>query len=182
MNKLLLLLLHFFSFGWFLLHYISLNCILITHEFHGICITGNSIDRSTACPVVLPSNTSKLCISDPLWGEWMPTNGRCYEVPLFTTWWRHQMETFSASLAIGVGNSPLPAQRPVTRSFDVCLDLRLDKRLNKQSWGWWFETPSHPLWRHSNDRSPYPASVSKKVMIFCGLQAMIRLCQQAPHN
>ena len=25
------------------------------------------------------------------------------------------------------------------------------KTLSKQSWGWWFETPSRPLWRHSND-------------------------------
>ena len=45
-------------------------------------------------------------------------------------WWRHQMETFSASLAICAGNSPvpgeLPAQRPVTRSFDVFFDLRLN--------------------------------------------------------
>ena len=30
-------------------------------------------------------------------------------------------------------------------------DLRLNERLSKQSWGWWFETPSRPLWRHSND-------------------------------
>ena len=44
----------------------------------------------------------------------------------------------------------LPAQRPVTRSFDVFFDLRLNKRLSKQSRGWWFETLSHPLWRHSN--------------------------------
>ena len=29
--------------------------------------------------------------------------------------------------------------------------LRLNKRLSKQSWGWWFETPSHPLWRHCYD-------------------------------
>ena len=29
-------------------------------------------------------------------------------------------------------------------------DLRLNKRLGKQSWGWWFETPSRPLWRHCN--------------------------------
>ena len=43
-----------------------------------------------------------------------------------------------------------PAQRPVTRSFDVFFDLRLNKRLSKQSWGWWFETLSHPLWRHCN--------------------------------
>ena len=45
-------------------------------------------------------------------------------------WWRHQMETFSALLAISTGNSPVndefPAQRPVTRSFDdVLFDLRL---------------------------------------------------------
>ena len=29
--------------------------------------------------------------------------------------------------------------------------LGLDKRLSKQGWGWWFETPSCPLWRHCND-------------------------------
>ena len=28
--------------------------------------------------------------------------------------------------------------------------LRLNKRLSKQSWGWWFETLSRPLWRHCN--------------------------------
>ena len=49
------------------------------------------------------------------------------------------MKTFSALLAICAGNSPIagefPAQRPVTRSFDVFFDLRLNKRLSKQSWG-----------------------------------------------
>ena len=39
-------------------------------------------------------------------------------------------------------------QRPVTRSFDVFFDLRLNKRLSIQSWVWWFETPSRPLWCH----------------------------------
>ena len=39
---------------------------------------------------------------------------------------------------------------PVTRSFDVFFDLRLHKRLGKQSWGWWFEAPSCPLWHHGN--------------------------------
>ena len=35
-------------------------------------------------------------------------------------WWRHQMETFSALLAICAGNTcEFPAQRPVTRSFDI---------------------------------------------------------------
>ena len=63
------------------------------------------------------------------------------------------METFSALLAICAGNSPVigefPSQRPVTRSFDVFFDLRLNKHLSKQSWGGWFETLSRPLWRHS---------------------------------
>ena len=44
----------------------------------------------------------------------------------FDSWWRHQMETFSALLALSAGN----------------------KLLSKQWWDWWFETPSHPLWRH----------------------------------
>ena len=38
----------------------------------------------------------------------------------------------------------------MTRSFDVFFDLRLNKRLNKQSWGWWFVTQSHSLWRRCN--------------------------------
>ena len=66
------------------------------------------------------------------------------------TWWRHQMETFSALLAICAGG--FPAQRPVTQSFDVFFHLRLNKRLRKQSWGWWFETLSRPLWRHCNGK------------------------------
>ena len=46
-----------------------------------------------------------------------------------------------------------PSQRPVTRSFDVLFDLRLNKRMSKQSTRWWFETPSCPLWRHCNVKS-----------------------------
>ena len=62
------------------------------------------------------------------------------------------MKTFSALLAICAGNSPVtgefPSQRPVTWSFDFF--LRLNKRLSKQSWGWWFETQSRTWWRHRN--------------------------------
>ena len=70
------------------------------------------------------------------------------------TWWRHQTETFFALLALCAVNSPVtaefPSQRPVTRSFVVFFYLRLNKRLRKQSWGWWFEMPSRSLWRHCN--------------------------------
>ena len=89
----------------------------------------------------------------------------CYII----TWWRHQMETFSALLTVCAGNSPVPgefpAQRPVTRSFDVFFDLRLNKRLSKQSWGWWFETPSCPLWRHRNGISKRSGLINIKVKL-----------------
>ena len=60
----------------------------------------------------------------------------------YVPWWRHQMETFSALLAICAGNSlvigEFPIQRPVTQSFDVFFDLALNKPLSKQSRSWWF--------------------------------------------
>ena len=70
--------------------------------------------------------------------QWSYTAG--YELASTWTWWRHQMEAFSALLALCAGNSSVlvefPTQRPVTRSFDVFFDLRLNKRLSRQSWGW----------------------------------------------
>ena len=64
------------------------------------------------------------------------------------------METFSVLLAICEGILPLtgefPSQRPVTLSFDVFFHMHLNKWLNKQSWGWWFEMPSCSLWRQCN--------------------------------
>ena len=71
------------------------------------------------------------------------------------TWWRHQMEIFSALLACCAGNSPITgeftAQRPVTRNFDVFFDLRLNQQLSKQWRRRRFETPSRSLCRHWNE-------------------------------
>ena len=65
------------------------------------------------------------------------------------------METFPALLALCGGNPPViggfPSQRPVTWSFDVFFDLRLNKQLSKQSKSLWFETPSCSLYWHFND-------------------------------
>ena len=62
------------------------------------------------------------------------------------------METFSALLALCAGNSPgtgeFPSQRPVTRGFDVFVDLRPNKRLSKQSRGWWFERKCLKYWKY----------------------------------
>ena len=70
------------------------------------------------------------------------------------SWWRHQMETYSALLALCAENSPVigefPAQRSVMLSFDIFFGLRLNKRFSKQSRRWWFEMQSSSLWRHSN--------------------------------
>ena len=99
------------------------------------------------------SHRTKNADFDPSWG--FPDS-----------WWRHQMETFSALLAICAGNSPvpgeLPAQRPVTRSFDVFFDLRLNKWPSKQWWGWWFETLSRPLWCHCNGNSSWNSPMDLK--------------------
>ena len=48
------------------------------------------------------------------------------------------------------GPGEFPTQRPVTQSFDVFFDLRLNKWLSKKSWGWWFQTLSHPISRQCN--------------------------------
>ena len=78
-----------------------------------------------------------------------------YNIEVWTKWsthddvikWKHFPLYWPFVLGI---HRPL-AQRPVTWSFDVFFDLCLNKRLRKQSWGWWFETLSHSLWRHCND-------------------------------
>ena len=50
------------------------------------------------------------------------------------------------------GPGEFPAQRPVTQSFEIFFDLRLNKRLSKQPWDWWFETPSWSLWHQCNGK------------------------------
>ena len=78
---------------------------------------------------------------------------------LFKSWWRHQMETFSGLLAICAGNSPvtgeLPAQRPVTRSFDVFFDLP----------GWVNNREASDFRRH---RTHYDVTVMKYEVRTCG--------------
>ena len=100
---------------------------------------------------------SRKCIWNCRLPKWRPCcpggEELTYEYNILT-WWRHQMETFPALLALCTGNSPVSgeftARRPVTRSFDIFFDLRMNGRLSKHSWCWWLETPSSPLWRHSN--------------------------------
>ena len=93
--------------------------------------------------------------------------------------WRHQMERFSALLALCARNSTVtgefPSQRPILLSFDIFFDLRLNKRLSKQSWDWWFETPSRLLWRHCNASEMHLSltSFTHNVLLRCQIDLRI---------
>ena len=112
----------------------------------GACLPQEMILTTCAYTISVLGNDRKC--HELLYDSW--NNFSSTWVKFDTSWWRHQIKTFSALLAIRAGNSPVPgefpAQRPVRRSFDVFLN----KRLSNQCWGWCFETPSHPLWRHCN--------------------------------
>ena len=110
----------------------------------------NSVSYTVLCALSAQSTLTKFREQFQVKTEDTCKIGRMYDA-----WWRHQMETFSALLALCAGNSSVtgefPTQRPVMRSFDVFFDLRMSKWLGKQCWGWWFEMPSRSLWRHFNE-------------------------------
>ena len=64
--------------------------------------------------------------------EWIFLNENvCILIQIsLSSWWRHQMETFSASLVLREGNPKVtgvfPSQRPVTQGFGVFFDVRLN--------------------------------------------------------
>ena len=94
-----------------------------------------------------------------------------------SSWWRHQMETSSASLILSAGNSlvtgEFPSQRPMTQSFDIFIDRHLNKRLSEQSCGWISETPSRSLWRHCN-------VLHDKCTVYHFLFVVINECMSSP--
>ena len=104
--------------------------------------------------VVLHNNvgTFGLKRKEMLWAFHRPCNNTTRGVTSMMT---SSNGNISALLAFCAGNSPVTgeflSQRLVTRSFHVLFDLCLNKRLSKQSWGGWFETPLCPLWRHCNE-------------------------------
>ena len=126
--------------------YILTHCALMTK--YGKKRPGSILVQTMACCLTAPLHCLNQC--------WFSLVKFCgIHLRAMSPWWPNQMETFSALLTICAGYSPVtgefPVQRPVTRSFDVFFDLRLNKRLSKQSWGWWFEMPSRSLWCHCND-------------------------------
>ena len=71
-------------------------------------------------------------------------------------WRRHQMETFSALLALCARKSPVTGEKSPHKgqwrgALMLSLICTLNKRLIKQLWGWRFDTSSCSLWRHCNE-------------------------------
>ena len=54
--------------------------------------------------------------------------GRMNKVNTDKIWWRHQIKHFPRYWSFVMVTDGFPSQRPVTRSFDVLFDLRLNKR------------------------------------------------------
>ena len=116
------------------------------HGLHGPCCPLSDKSRKLNHSLMLYSinyTTFVVLSNEPL--PWRIRNA----------WWRHQMETFSALLALCAGNSPVTSefhsQGPLTRRCDVFFDRGLKKSLSKQSRRCWFETASCSLWRHCNE-------------------------------
>ena len=74
---------------------------------------------------------------------------------------------------------------PRTKASDaelcVFFDLRLNKRLSKQSWGWWFETQSGSLWRHCKECSFMLTTNPQQSFMFMR-RIFSRLCQKYPYQ
>ena len=70
--------------------------------------------------------------------------------------WRHFPRYWPFVRGIHRSSCWISCTRPVTRSFDVFFDPRLNKQLSKQSHGWGFETPLHPLWHQCNGLNVLP--------------------------
>ena len=104
--------------------------------------------------------------------EWFETPLRQYDVTLMVeafsdigrfknSWWRHHMETFSASLALCVGNSPVPVNSPHKGQWRGALMFSL---ICVWINGWVNNREAGDLWRH---RCHYDVNVMSSVVLFC---------------
>ena len=77
---------------------------------------------------------------------------------------------------------------PLTKASDAEIWCFLwsapNKRLSNQSWGWWFETPSSPLWRHRNANQlhiPSPMELADMVVRNSLPWSILMHRDRAPH-
>ena len=78
---------------------------------------------------------------------------------LFLSWWRHQMETFSALLALCEGKLPVDSPQRLCKQW--------------RRWRWWLETLSCSLWRHRNGESCFSISYGVIYVSLCFIVAGI---------
>ena len=97
--------------------------------------------------IALP-HCSPYCVTD--WSSELIPHSHTHAIAMMTSSNGNIFHVTGPLCGEFTGPGEFPTQRPVTRSFDVFFDLRRNKRLSKQPWGWWFETPSCSLWRHRN--------------------------------
>ena len=106
----------------------------------------------------------RMCLinNSNVWALYLPqafsscTGNWCYLFLLFPAPATHMITSWNGNIfrVAGplwgefTGHRWIPSQMPVTQSFDVCFDMRLNKRLSKQPRRWWLKTPLRPLWRH----------------------------------
>ena len=66
-------------------------------------------------------------------------------------WWRHHMGPFFRVTVPLTGDQWIPITKARDAELWCFLDLRLNKRLSKQSRRWWFEKISRSLLHHCNE-------------------------------
>ena len=94
---------------------------------------------------------------EPLWWHVNISSGNCL-VPPGNKPWKHFPRYWP--FVRGIHRSPLNSPHKGQWGgafFNLCLN----KRLSKQSWGWWFETLLCPLWRHCNEDVTMPQCVKQ---------------------
>ena len=99
---------------------------------------------------------------------------------------RKHQSTASLAFVWGIHRWPItgefPSQRPVTRSFDVFFDLRLNKQLSKHSRDRWFETSARSLWRYFNEKRPFRTGpLVKTIHIIIMVNGIHHTHEEAPY-
>ena len=136
---------------WFPMHY------LVTHKWHSMLLPvkqGYYFEKNDGWNQIkyVILNSSRL--ENQCWsiaGWWRCNSGHnVYHDDVIK--WKHfpRYWPFVRGTHRSPVNSPIKGQWRGALMFTLICTWTLNKRLSKQSWVWWFEMPSRPLWRHCN--------------------------------
>ena len=141
--------------GWF----IAITCVCPSVS-RGLCL-----DVFCNFPFTLKHNIPYVETLDQVWSWTWSFTKYAYNGPnVSTCWaclylsqhgdvikWKHFPRYWP--FVRGIHRSPVNSQHKGQWRGGLMFPLicALNKRLSKQWWGWWFETPSRPSWRHRNE-------------------------------